>query len=86
MKKLFKLFIITIITMIFLSCTKKVLTLDETTSMKTILNAKDSEITELIIKEAKEKGDISEEDIKVEYIIKDKKNEAIAVKLNIIEK
>ena len=86
MNKLFKLLIITIITILFLSCTTKVLTLDETTSMRTILNAKDSEITELIIKEAKEKGDISEEDIKVEYIIKDKKNEAIAVKLNIIEK
>lgn len=86
MNKLFKLLIITIITILFLSCTKKALTLDETTSMKTILNAKDSEITELIIKEAKEKGDLSEEDVKVEYIIRDKKNEAIAVKLNIIEK
>lgn len=86
MNKLFKLLIITIITILFLSCTKKALTLDETTSMKTILNAKDSEITELIIKEAKEKGDLSEENVKVEYIIRDKKNEAIAVKLNIIEK
>lgn len=86
MNKLFKLLIITIITILFLSCTKKALTLDETTSMKTILNAKDSEITELIIKEAKEKGDLSEEEVKVEYIIRDKKNEAIAVKLNIIEK
>ena len=47
---------------VFSSCLKKPLTLDKDTSMKTLLKASDAEITELIKKEAVEKGNISEED------------------------
>lgn len=70
---------------VFVSCTKKPLTLDEETSMKTLLKASDTEITELIKKEATEKGNIPEEDLKVEYILRDEKSQTIAVKLKIQE-
>ena len=69
---------------LFFSCGKKTLTLDEKTSMKTLLKASDNEITELIIEKAKEM-DVSEENVKVEYILRDEKNQAIAVKLRIQE-
>lgn len=72
-----------VISTFFFSCAKKPLTLDKDTPMKTLLKASDEEITELIVKEAKEKGNISEEDLDVEYILRDEKNQAIAVKLKI---
>ena len=70
---------------LFVSCSKKPLTLDNETSMKTLLKASDSEITELIKKEANEKGDIPEENLEVEYILRDEKSQTIAVKLKIQE-
>ena len=55
MNRLLKFFTLILVSAIlFLSCTKKPLTLDKETSMKTLLKASDSEITELIKKEAKE--------------------------------
>lgn len=51
--------------------------------MKTLLKASDSEVTELIMKEAAEKGNIPEEDLEVEYILRDEKNQAMAVKLKV---
>ena len=64
----------------FLSCTKKPLTLDKETSMKTLLKATDSEITEIIKKEAKEKCSILEESLEIEYILHDEKTKTIAGK------
>ena len=72
-----------VISTFFFSCAKKPLTLDKDTPMKTLLKASDEEITELIVKEAKEKGNISEEDLDVEYILRDEKSQAIAIKLKI---
>lgn len=84
MNRFLKLFTITLVSsLLFLSCTKKPLTLDKETSMDTLLKASDSELTELIKKEAKEKGNISEEQLEVEYILRDEKTQAIAVKLKI---
>lgn len=60
--------------------------LDKETSMKTLLKASDDEITELIKKEAQERGDISENQLDVEYILRDEKTQAIVVKLKILEK
>ena len=86
MKKLLKLLSISfILSVFFFSCEKKPLTLDDETSMKTLLKASDKEITELVIKEAKEKGNVSEEKLEVEYILRDEKSQAIAVKLKINE-
>ena len=86
MKKLLKLLSISfILSVFFFSCEKKPLTLDDETSMKTLLKASDKEITELVIKEAKEKGNVSEEKLEVEYILRDEKSQAIAVKLKIDE-
>lgn len=64
-------------------CSKKPLTLDEDTSMKTLLRASDEQITELAINEAVKEMDISPEDISIEYILRDSDSQAIAVKLNI---
>lgn len=64
----------------FLSCTKNPLTLDKETSMKTLLKATDSEITEIIKKEAKEKCNILEESLEIEYILHDEKTKTIAGK------
>lgn len=84
MDKFFKLLAISFVSVIlFVSCTKKPLTLDDETSMKTLLKASDSEVTELIMKEASEKGNIPEEDLEVEYILRDEKNQAMAVKLKV---
>ena len=84
MKKLFELLtILFVTTLILFSCTKKPLTLDSETSMKTLLKASDKEITELVVKEAAEKGNIAEDRLNVEYILRDEKSQAIAVKLNI---
>ena len=84
MDKFFKLLAISFVSVIlFVSCEKKPLTLDDETSMKTLLKASDSEVTELIMKEAAEKGNILEEDLEVEYILRDEKNQAMAVKLKV---
>ena len=84
MDKFFKLLAISFVSVIlFVSCEKKPLTLDDETSMKTLLKASDSEVTELIMKEAAEKGNIPEEDLEVEYILRDEKNQSMAVKLKV---
>lgn len=84
MDKFFKLLAISFVSVIlFVSCEKKPLTLDDETSMKTLLKASDSEVTELIMKEAAEKGNIPEEDLEVEYILRDEKSQAMAVKLKV---
>lgn len=84
MDKFVKLSAISFVSVIlFVSCEKKPLTLDDETSMKTLLKASDSEVTELIMKEASEKGNIPEEDLEVEYILRDEKNQAMAVKLKV---
>lgn len=84
MKNLIKLLSITFfVSSLFISCEKKPLTLDENTSMKTLLNASDTEITELALKEAEKTGMIEREQVKIEYIIKDKESNAIAVKMKI---
>ena len=52
MNKILKLLpIFFILVTLFVSCSKKPLTLDNETSMKTLLKASDAEITELIKKE-----------------------------------
>lgn len=51
--------------------------------MKTLLKANDEEIKDLIIKEAKEKANIAEENIDVEYILRDEKTQVIATKIKI---
>lgn len=71
------------LSMLFVSCTKKPLTLDENTSMKTLLNSSDEEIKDLVIKEASEKANLDSEDLSIEYILRDKENQAIAVKMKI---
>lgn len=84
MNKFFKLLAISFVSVIlFVSCTKKPLTLDDETSMKTLLKASDSEITELIMKEASEKGNVPEESLEVEYILRDEKSQTMAVKLKV---
>jgi hypothetical protein len=84
MDKFFKLLAISFVSVIlFVSCEKKPLTLDDETSMKTLLKASDSAVTELIMKEAAEKGNIPEEDLEVEYILRDEKNQSMAVKLKV---
>lgn len=65
----------------FVSCEKKPLTLDENTSMKTLLNASDKEIADLVIKEATEKAKVPAEDLSVEYILRDEDSNALAVKI-----
>jgi len=86
MIKLLKLFTISFaLSVLFFSCAKKTLTLDKETPMKALLKASDQELTELIIKEAKEKGNIPEENLEVEYILRDDESQAIAVKLKVKE-
>lgn len=70
-----------VVSAIFISCAKKPLTLDDETPMKALLKASDEEITELVVKEAREKGEFSDEEINIEYILRDEKNQAIAVKI-----
>lgn len=86
MIKLLNLFTISFaLSVLFFSCAKKPLTLDKETPMKALLKASDQELTELIIKEAKEKGNIPEENLEVEYILRDDESQAIAVKLKVKE-
>jgi len=82
MNKFFKFLIISLgLLILFVSCTKKPLTLDENTSMKTLLKASDEEITELVFKEVAEKANMTADDVTVEYIVRDDNGQAIAVKL-----
>ncbi len=84
MKMTLKLIIITLaLSALIVSCAKKPLTLDENTPMKALLKASDKEITDLVIKEAVEKGNLNAEDISVEYILRDEKSQAIVVKSKI---
>ena len=85
MKKFKLLTLASVLSVLIFSCAKKPLTLDDETSMKTLLKASDKDITELVLKEAAEKGNIPEEKLNVEYILRDEKNQAIAVKLKINE-
>ena len=86
MKRFLKFMVLTcFVSIIFISCEKKPLTLDENTSMKTLLKASDKEITELVINEAKKMANISSEDLTVDYILRDTENQAIAVKVLIEE-
>ena len=80
MKKIFG-----VLTAIFLlvGCTKKPLTLDESTPMKVLLKASDEQIAELVINEAASEMGISADDISIEYILRDKDSQTMAVKLNI---
>ena len=82
MSKFFKFIAISFVaSAIFISCAKKPLTLDDETPMKALLKASDEEITELVVKEAREKGELSDEEINIEYILRDEKNQTIAVKI-----
>ena len=84
MKMTLKLIIITLaLSALIVSCAKKPLTLDENTPMKALLKASDKEITDLVIKEAVEKGNLNAEDISVEYILRDEKSQTIVVKSKI---
>ena len=86
MKRFLKFMVLTcFVSIIFISCEKKPLTLDENTSMKTLLKASDKEITDLVISEAKKMANISSEDLTVDYILRDTENQAIAVKVLIEE-
>ena len=79
-----KIFLGILISLILMAgCTKKPLTLDENTTMKTLLKASDEQITELVINEAVKEMDIPPENISVEYILRDNNSQAMAVKLNI---
>ncbi len=70
-------------TMITVSCTKKPLTLDKEISMKTLLNASDKEIKELVVKEASEKANIEADKLEIEYVLRDKENQSIVIKSKI---
>lgn len=84
MNRFYILFIIGLsLSVLFVSCTKIPLTLDENTSMKTLLNASDEEISDLVIMEASEKANLDSEDLSIEYIFRDKESQAIVVKMKI---
>lgn len=84
MRKILKFLVIMLaLSFTAVSCTKKPLTLDEKTSMKTLLNASDKDIKDLVIKEVTEKANVAAEDVTIEYILRDKESEAIAVKTKI---
>jgi len=71
------------VTLLLVGCSKQPLTLDENTSMKTLLKASDKEITELVMREIEEKTDMPSEDVSVEYILRDNDSQAMAVKVKI---
>lgn len=84
MNRFFKFFTICFaVSTLAVSCAKKPLTLDNNTSMKTLLKANDEEIKALIVKEATEKANIPEENINVEYILRDEKAQVIATKIKV---
>ncbi|MDR3300964.1 MAG: hypothetical protein LBT01_00345 [Spirochaetaceae bacterium] len=74
------------VTLLVVGCSKQPLTLDENTSMKALLRASDEEITELVMKEVAEKTNMSAEEIAVEYILRDKDSQALAVKVKVNKK
>lgn len=87
MNRFFKFFTICFaVSTLAVSCAKKPLTLDNNTSMKTLLKANDEEIKELIVKKATEKANIPEENINVEYILRDEKAQVIATKIKVTTK
>jgi hypothetical protein len=75
--------IVTAVTLLAVGCRKEPLTLDEKTPMKALLSASDKEITDLVMREIKEKMDISSEDVSIEYILRDKNSQALAVKVKV---
>ena len=75
--------IVICVTLLVVGCSKKPLTLDENTSMKTLLRASDKEITELVMREIEEKMGMSSEDVSVEYILRDNSSQALAIKVNL---
>ena len=77
------LWIVMGVTLLVVGCSKQPLTLDENTSIKTLLRANDKEITELVMREIEEKMDMSSEDVSVEYILRDNDSQAMAVKVRI---
>jgi len=77
------LWIVMGVALLVVGCSKKPLTLDENTSIKTLLRANDKEITELVMREIEEKMDMSSEDVSVEYILRDNDSQAMAVKVRI---
>jgi len=86
MNKLFKYSILILtVAMLIVSCKKKPLTLDEQTSMKTLLKADDEEIKNLVLKEVEERSELTAEAVDIEYILRDEESQAIAVKLKIKE-
>lgn len=87
MKKIIECLVLCIfVSVIAVSCSKKPITLDDSTPMKALLKASDEEISELVVKEAAEKGDINPEDISVKYILRDKQSQTIVVKSKIKQK
>jgi len=68
---------------LLIGCKEKPLTLDESTSMKTLLKASDEQITTLVVDEAVKQMNLSAENISVEYILRDNDSKAMAVKLKI---
>ena len=77
------LWIVMGVTLLVVGCSKQPLTLDENTSMKTLLKATDKDITELVMREIEEKMDMSSEDVSVEYILRDNDSQTMAVKVHI---
>ena len=77
------LWIVMGVTLLVVGCSKQPLTLDENTSMKTLLRANDKDITDLVMREIEEKMDMSSEDVSVEYILRDNDSQAMAVKVRI---
>ena len=77
------LWIVLSVTLLVVGCSKQPLTLDENTSMKTLLRANDKDITDLVMREIEEKMDMSSEDVSVEYILRDNDSQAMAVKVRI---
>jgi hypothetical protein len=70
------------VTLLVLGCSKQPLTLDENTPMKTLLKASDEEISELVMREIAEKMKLSAEDVSIEYILRDKDSQVLAVKVS----
>jgi len=81
--------IVMVVALLMVGCSKKPLTLDKNTSMKTLLRANDEEITELVMREIEKEMEVSglsAEDAAIEYILRDKNSQALAVKVNIKQK
>ena len=66
---------------LMIGCSKKPLTLDESTPMEALLRASDEQITELVVNEVAAEMGISAESISVDYILRDNDSQAMAVRL-----